>query len=73
MGRIRKIDLIRENERLRQRVLQLENILCPAEQHDFVVADRWFTYGTPLDQMAVIEHKRMICKRCFAEKVDVSR
>lgn len=67
-----KADLIRENERLRNRVSQLENILCPAEQHDYVVAERWFTYGTPSDQTAVIEHKRMICKKCFRERTEVS-
>ena len=67
-----KADLIRENERLRNRVSQLENILCPAEQHDFIVAERWFTYGKPVDPMAVIEHKRMICKKCFRERTEVS-
>lgn len=70
---MRKSDLLRENERLRQRVAQLENILCPAEQHDYVVAERWFTYGTPLDQTEIIEHRRMICKRCFAERREASR
>lgn len=70
---MRKSDLIRENERLRQRVAQLENILCPAEQHDYAVVDRWFSYGTPSDQMAVIEHRRKICKRCFTERREASR
>jgi hypothetical protein len=69
---MRKSDLIRENERLRQRVTQLENILCPAEQHDYVVAERWFSYGTPSYQMEVIEHRRMICKRCFTERREAS-
>lgn len=69
---MRKSDLIRENERLRQRVAQLENILCPAEQHDYVVAERWFSYGTSSNQMAVIKHRRMICKRCFSERMEES-
>lgn len=68
---MRKNELIRENERLRQRVVQLENILCPAEQHDFVVANRWFTYGTPSDLTAVIEHRRVICRKCFTERQEV--
>lgn len=64
-----KADLIRENERLRNRVSQLENIICPAEQHDYVVVETIFTY---VDPMAVIEHKRMICKKCFRERTEVS-
>ena len=57
---MRKRDLIRENERLRQRIKHLENILCPAEQHDWHNAQTWFTYGTPSDQTAVFEHNRHI-------------
>ena len=67
-----KANLIRENERLRNRVSQLENILCPAEQHDYVVVETIFTYGKIMDPMAVIEHKRMICKKCFRERTEVS-
>lgn len=69
---MRKKDLIRDNERLIQRVAQLENIICPAEQHDFVVAEQWFSYGTPSDPTAVIEHKRVICKRCFTQRLEAS-
>lgn len=61
--------LVRENERLRCRIKQLENIICPAEQHDFVVVSEWYEsidFGTVTDAEL---HRKLMCKRCFTEKV----
>lgn len=45
------------------RIKELENILCPAEQHDYAVAVQQFKpldgYGTEL------VWKRKVCRRCL--------
>lgn len=67
---MRKADMIRENERLRCRVRELENILCPAEQHDFHEARLW--YEPDCEKMfavSMLTCRELICKRCFARKI----
>jgi hypothetical protein len=51
---------------LKARIKELENILCPAEQHDFALADETMHvvdgYGT------TVFSRRYVCKRCLKEK-----
>lgn len=42
--------------KLQNRVRELENILCPFNQHDFVETDRIYDGGDP-----IVSYK---CKRC---------
>lgn len=47
------------------RIKELENIICPAEQHDFVMASETMHiidgYGT------TIYDRRYVCKRCLKQ------
>lgn len=57
---------------LKCRIKELENIICPAEQHDFVVVDEKMDiidgYGS------AVYHRRYVCKRCLkaVEKTEVT-
>ena len=66
---MRKIELIRENVRLKCRVQELQNIVCPGEQHDFNEARSWFE---PLDYESpgsgMITCRELVCKRCFTRR-----
>jgi hypothetical protein len=49
---------------LTNRVSQLEEILCPCEQHDFVLVDtstHYFNAGASVDS---VQTHRYMCKRC---------
>lgn len=53
-------------ESLKSRIKELENILCPAEQHDFALVDKTVHvidgYGTTVSSC------RYVCKRCLKAK-----
>lgn len=67
---MRKTDLIRENERLRFRIRELINALCPAEQHDFNEVRLWFEPDDDDDLAAcILTCRELICKRCLTRKV----
>lgn len=50
------------------RIKELENIICPAEQHDYHVVDRiehvMFTGGIPDIEYTEI----LVCKKCLKRK-----
>ena len=52
------------------RIKELENIICPAEQHDYAVVDEKMDvidgYGS------TVFHRRYVCKKCLkaVEKTD---
>ena len=54
-----------ELEKCHARIKELENIICPAEQHDFVMASETMHiidgYGT------TIYDRRYVCKRCLKQ------
>lgn len=57
-----------ENLQLLNRIKELEQLLCPAEQHDFVKVDRTtyvVGYGSELHD------DRYVCKRCLKTKIEV--
>lgn len=57
--------LLGSNQNLQNRLKQLEEILCPCEQHEYVVADTETTYPYMGGQSVEILNKRkLICKRC---------
>lgn len=57
---------IEERELLyKARIKELENIICPAEQHDYVLVDETKVikeYGV------FVFHRRYVCKRCLKAK-----
>lgn len=54
---------------LNARIKELENIICPAEQHDYHVVDRiehvMFTGGIPDIEYTEI----LVCKKCQKESL----
>lgn len=60
---MRKKYLIESLRKAQARIEALENILCPAEQHDYAVASEEMHiidgYGT------IIYSRRYVCKRCL--------
>lgn len=46
------------------RIKELENILCPGEQHDFKEVDREIL-GPSLDGHDLLVRHRRVCSRCF--------
>ena len=71
---MRKTDLIRRNEKLIQRIAMLENILCPAEQHDWHEVDHWYEPdGEDLFSVEVRSCSEFVCRRCLKRKVVKSR
>lgn len=65
---MRKAELLRNEIHLKHRIKELENLLCPAEQHEFVEVARRFSveYGTPCLEIKTI--MRMVCRRCYKTK-----
>lgn len=55
----------KENIRLRARIKELENIICPAQQHSYIEVSKKSDvidgYGT------VVYHRRYVCKKCLRE------
>lgn len=48
---------------LKARIKELENIICPAELHDFQEVDKWMS---AVDGIGTVEcTKRFVCKRCL--------
>lgn len=67
---MRKVDLIRENERLRQRIVMLENVICPGETHDYNEVRLWFEPDDDEDPATcMLTCRELVCKRCFTRKV----
>ena len=60
---ISRAALAARNARVDARIKELENIICPAEQHDFVVAGETMHiidgFGT------TIYERHYVCKRCL--------
>ena len=58
-----------ENIRLQNRIKELEQLLCPAEQHDFIKVSRTThiidAYGSALHD------DRYVCRRCLKAKIEV--
>ena len=55
--------------RLTYRVADLEERLCPCEQHDWITVDFSFFGGTGMgDEITLYKHK---CKRCGKEKESI--
>lgn len=55
-----------ENIQLQNRIEELEQLLCPAEQHDFVKISTRYTYNGHY----TVTHNRYKCKRCLKVKVE---
>lgn len=54
---------IEENMLLRARIKELENIICPGEQHDYAKVSE---ESTIIDEYgACVYHRRYVCKRCL--------
>lgn len=53
---------------LNARIKELENLLCPADQHDFHVIDT-IAHLVPAGASAEFEYTDvLVCKRCFKRK-----
>lgn len=59
-GRLRR--LREENNRLRNRIYELEQILCPCEQHDLVQIGKEEQWGSSPQELTYIYIYQ--CKRC---------
>lgn len=58
-----------ENLQLLNRIKELEQLLCPAEQHDYIRTSRTTHI---LDAYGSATHDdRYICKRCLKTKIEV--
>ena len=53
---------------LEARIKELENLLCPADQHDYYVADTT-AHLVPTSGTAEFQYTDvLVCKRCFKRK-----
>lgn len=57
-------ELISRNSILANRVKELEDILCPCEQHEFVVAGIETTYSYCGASVEVLDKRKLICRKC---------
>lgn len=57
---------IKERELLyKTRIKELENVICPGEQHDYALVDE----TQNLSEYGVfVYHRRYVCKRCLKVK-----
>lgn len=46
------------------RVKELEDILCPCEQHEYVVAEIKTTYPNIAGSIEMLEKRKLICRKC---------
>lgn len=64
---ISKVKLAEREAYCAARIKELENIICPAEQHDYAVAEEKMDvidgHGTTLF------HRRYVCKRCLKKVI----
>lgn len=60
-GFVSKRFLREEVTRLQYRVKELEEKLCPAEEHDWKLTDREFTMISPYDSQTI---NSFLCRRC---------
>lgn len=51
---------------LKFRIKELENIICPAEQHDYALADE--TIHVVDGHGTTVFSRRYVCKRCLKAK-----
>lgn len=59
---MKKTKLMLENISLRARVAELEEKICPCEQHDYITLDYEFVGGTGRgDEMTIYQYK---CRKC---------
>ena len=47
------------------RIKELENVICPGEQHDYAMVDET---QTARDYGVIVYHRRYVCKRCLKAK-----
>ena len=47
------------------RIKELENVICPGEQHDYALVDETQTFR---DYGVIVYHRRYVCKRCLKAK-----
>lgn len=50
--------------RYEARIRELENLLCPGEQHDFKEVEHRILRASP-DGFEVIAYRRAVCARCY--------
>lgn len=62
--------LIQENGDLRHRVKELEEILCPCEQHDFVKVYSEFSHHEICGFPEALQTRKLKCRKCKKEVID---
>lgn len=58
----RKTKLMLENISLKARIAELEEKICPCEQHDYIKVDYEFVGGTGMGDETTIYHYK--CRKC---------
>ena len=58
----RKIKLMIENISLKARIAELEEKICPCEQHNYIIVDYEFVGGTGMGGETTIYHYK--CQKC---------
>jgi hypothetical protein len=57
---------IKERELLyKTRIKELENVICPGEQHDYALVNETPTFK---EYGIIVYHRRYVCKRCLKAK-----
>lgn len=57
---------IKERELLyKTRIKELENVICPAEQHDYALVNETQTL---MEYGVFVYHRRYVCTRCLKAK-----
>ena len=63
---VSKAVMVARNAKVDARIKELENIICPAEQHDYALCSE-NTNMLSFDVNICV--KRYVCKRCLKEKI----
>ena len=58
-----------ENQKLKYRIKELEERLCPCEEHDWKLISTHYQFGCCVEDIDTIYHYK--CKRCGKEKREV--
>lgn len=59
---MKKTKLMLENISLKARIAELEEKICPCEQHDYITIDYEFVGGTGMGDETTIYHYK--CRKC---------
>lgn len=51
---------------MKQRIEELEQLLCPVQQHDYIEVDRTCEYDSNGERYDVVTYQ---CRRCLKKKV----